>query len=103
MMGIGTYNANSLQVKVKLMWLSDVCMLLKGTVKITRAGAVAAARQADKRNKQVIFKKFRPFTNFIYGINNMRVGNAKDLDGVIPMYDLIEYSDSYSKTSGNLW
>ena len=55
MMGIGTYNANSLQVKVKLMWLSDVCMLLKGTVKITRAGAVAAARQADKRNKQVIF------------------------------------------------
>ena len=29
--------------------------------------------------------------------------SAKDMDVVIPMYKLLEYSDNYSKTSGNLW
>ena len=36
-------------------------------------------------------------------INNTQVDNAKDLDIVRPMYNLIEYSDNYSKTSGSLW
>ena len=36
-------------------------------------------------------------------INNTQVGNAKDIGIAIPMYNLIEYSDNYSKTSGSLW
>ena len=36
-------------------------------------------------------------------INNTQVINAKDLDVVILMYDLVEYSDNYSKASGSLW
>ena len=36
-------------------------------------------------------------------INNTQIDNAKDIDVVMPMYNLIEYSDNYSKTSGNLW
>ena len=36
-------------------------------------------------------------------INNTQVDNAKDTDVVMPMYNLIEYNDSYSKTSGRLW
>ena len=36
-------------------------------------------------------------------IYNTQVDNAKDLDAVIPMYNLIAYSDNYSKTSGTLW
>ena len=36
-------------------------------------------------------------------INNTQVDNAKGIDIVMPMYDLIEYSDNYSKTSGSLW
>ena len=36
-------------------------------------------------------------------INNMQVDNAKDIDIVIPLYNLIEYSDNYSKKSGSLW
>ena len=36
-------------------------------------------------------------------INNTQVDNAKDIDLVMPMYNLIEYSDNYSKTSGSLW
>ena len=36
-------------------------------------------------------------------INNTEIDNAKDIDTVMPMYNLIEYSNSYSKTSGSLW
>ena len=36
-------------------------------------------------------------------INNIQVDNAKDIDIVIPLYNLIEYSDNYSKKSGSLW
>ena len=36
-------------------------------------------------------------------MQNTQVDNAKDIDAVIPMYNLIEYNDNYSKTSGSLW
>ena len=36
-------------------------------------------------------------------INNAQIDNVKDIDIVMPMYNLIEYSDNYSKTSGSLW
>ena len=36
-------------------------------------------------------------------INNKQIENAKDIDIVMPVYNVIEYSDNYSKTSGNLW
>ena len=29
--------------------------------------------------------------------------NAEDLDIVMPMYNLLEYSDNYAMTSGSLW
>ena len=41
--------------------------------------------------------------DFITEINNTQVGNVKYLDFVMPTYNLIEYSDNYSKTSGSLW
>ena len=37
------------------------------------------------------------------GINNTEIDNAKDIDILMAMYNLIEYSDNYSKTSGSLW
>ena len=54
-------------------------------------------------NKRVIFKNCTTFTICISEINNTQVGNAKDIDIVMPMYNLIEYSDNYLKTSGSLW
>ena len=48
------------------------------------------------------FKNCAPFTNCISEINNTQVDNAKDIDIVMPMYNLIEYSDNYAKTSGSL-
>ena len=61
--------------------------------------------QQDKQMKEikVIFKNCAPFINCKSEINNTEIYNAKDINIVMPMYNLIEYSDSYSKTSGSLW
>ena len=53
--------------------------------------------------KKVIFKNCALFTDCISKINNTQADNAKDIDIVMPMYNVIEYSDNYSKTSGSLW
>ena len=82
---------------------ADSYILVKGTITITGAGDDAAARQADERDKGVTFKNCVPFTKCISRINNTDIDNAHDIDIVMPMYNLIEYSDNYSKTSGILW
>ena len=78
---------------------------MKGTITITRGPATAtdANKQLDESNKAVIFKYFTPFRACISKINNTQVDNAKDLDVMMSMYNLIEYSNNYSKTSRNLW
>ena len=53
--------------------------------------------------KKVIFKNCTPFTNCIRKLNNTQIDNAEYIDIVMPMYNLIEYSDNYSKTPGSLW
>ena len=58
---------------------------------------------ANNTNKKVIFKNCAPFTSCISKINNTQIDNAEYIDIVMPMYNLIEYSDNYSKTSGSLW
>ena len=82
---------------------ADSYILVKGTITITGAGDDAAARQADERNKGVTFKNCAPFTKCMSRINNKDIDNAHDIDIVMPMYNVIEYSDNYSKTSGSLW
>ena len=82
---------------------ADSYILVKGTIPITGAGDDAAARRADERNKEVTFKNCAPFTKCISIINNKDIDNAHDIDILMPMYNLIEYSDNYSKTSGILW
>ena len=82
---------------------ADSYILVKGTITITGAGDDRAARQADERNKGVTFKNCEPFTKCISRTNNTDIDNAHDIDIIMPMYNLIEYSDNYSKTSGILW
>ena len=82
---------------------ADSYILVKGTITITRAGANADARQADERDKGVTFKNCAPFTKCISRVNNTYIDNTHDIDIVMPMYNLIEYSDNYPKTSGSLW
>ena len=73
------------------------------TVLIAVNNTAAADANANNTNKKVVFENCAPFTNCISEINNTQVDNAKDIDIVMPMYNLIEYSDNYSKTSGRLW
>ena len=82
---------------------ADAYVLVKGTITITGTGDDDAAKRLDERNKGVIFKNCAPFTKCISRINNTDIDNAQDIDIVMPMYNLIEYSDNYSKTSGSLW
>ena len=103
----GTYNVNS-QIKFKTTMLnsslcdySDAYILVKGTITVNNTAAADA--DANNTNKKVIFKNCAPFTNCISEIDNRQVDNAEDIDIVMPMNNLIEYSDNYSKTSGSLW
>ena len=76
-------------------------ILVKGTV--TGAGDDTAVRREDERTKGIIFKNCPRFIKCISKINDTEVGNDQDIDIVMPMYNLIEYSDNYSKTFGSLW
>ena len=105
----GVYNANSdirfktTMLKSSLCDYSDAYILVKGRIIITGVEADAAARQTDERDKGVIFKNCAPFINCKTEINNPEIDNAKDIDMVMLMDNLIQYSDTYSKTPGSLW
>ena len=95
-------------LKSSLCDYSDAYILVKGTISVNDTAAAAAAAAAagaavNNDDKKVIFKNCAPFTNCISEINNTQVDNAKDIDIVMPMFNLIEYSDNYAKTSGSLW
>ena len=100
----GTYNTNS-QVKFKSSMLrsclcdySDAYILVSRTITVTELAA-----SEGNNNIPVVFKNCTPFTNCINEINNAEIDNTKDIDVVTAMYNLIEYSNNYSKTSGRLW
>ena len=80
---------------------SDAYILVKGNISVNNTAGANA--DANNTNKKVIFKYCAPFTDSISKINNTQVDNAKDIDTVMPMYDLIEYSNNYSKISESLW
>ena len=81
---------------------SNAYILLGGTISIIGARADDAPKRADERNKGVRFKNCAPFTDCISEINNTQINDAKDID-VMPIYNSIKYSDTYSKTSWGLW
>ena len=78
----------------------DAYILVKGNITVNNTAADGAA--ANNAAKKVIFKNCVLFTNCISKINNTRIDNAEYIDIVMPMYNLIEYSDNYSKTTGSL-
>ena len=88
-------------IKSSLCDYSDAYIHVKGTIIVNNTADAGA--DANNSNKKVIFKNCAPFTNCISEINNTDIDNAKDIDIVMPMYNLIEHSDNYSKTSGSLW
>ena len=79
----------------------DAYILVEGNITVNNTAAEGFA--ANNPAKKVIFKNCAPFTNCISKINNTQIDNAEYIDIVMPMYNLIEYSDNYSRTSGSLW
>ena len=79
---------------------SDAYIVIKGTITLTKD---ADREFIDVRNRSLVFENNAPFTNCISKINNVLIDNAEDLDVIMPVYNLIEYSKSYRKTTDSLW
>ena len=94
----GTYTSNDIKFKTTMLRsnlcdYADTYILVKGTITITGAGDDDAAKWLDERNKGVIFRNCASFTTCISRMNNTDIDNAQDINIVMPMYNLIEYSD----------
>ena len=76
---------------------SHAYILVKGN--ITVPNTAASDVNANNVGKKKKFNNCAQFTNWISEINNIQVDNANDIDIVMPMYNFIEYSVNYSKTS----
>ena len=72
---------------------SDAYILVTGSIRIT----------CGNQNTKVAFKNCAPYKNCRTEINNTFVDYADFIDILMLMYNLIEYSDNYSHTSGSLW
>ena len=98
----------------------DAYIVVKGNITVTKkiftaddfeapnntnanANATNAANDNAFSIKKLAFKNHAPFIKCISKINGVKIDNAEDLDVVMPMYNFLEYSKNYSKTTGVLW
>ena len=102
----GAYSPNE-QIRFKTtMQRSSLCdyrdayILVKGNISVNNNASAGPA--ANNTGKKVTIKNCAPFTNDISKINNTQIDNAEYIDIIMPMYNLIKYSDNYSKTPGSL-
>ena len=79
--------------------LSNAYILVSGTMAVPNTEG--AANPNNKKN--VIIQNCPSFTDCASEINNTQIDNAKDIDKVMPMYNLIEYSYNYSEIYRTLW
>ena len=101
------YNENkSIRFKTPML-RSDLCNYADAYILVNRTITVTAAAGAnnirDKKNRKLILKNNAPFVSCITRINGELIEDADDLDIVMPMYNLLEYSKNYRKTIGSLY
>ena len=98
-----TYNENksirfkTLMLRSNLCDYSDAYILVNGTI------TVAGNHQRDRQNRPLIIKNNAPFISCIRRINGELIEDVDDLDIVMPMYNLLEYSKNYRKSIGSLY
>ena len=120
------YNVNKENRIKTLMLRSDLCdfsdayIVVKGDITITKktftaddfedpnnTEANATATNTENNNafveRKLVFKNNAPFINCISKVNGVKIDNTEDLDVVMPMYNLLEYSKNCKKTTGSLW
>ena len=119
------YNVNK-EIRFKTSMLrSDLCdfsdayIIVKGNITVSKKTFTANDFEAPKNTednataantandnafgeRKLVFKSNAPFINCISKINGVKIDNAEDLDVVMPMYNLLEYSKNYRKTTGSL-
>ena len=76
----------------------DAYIVVKGIITVS-----GEEKDRGEMNRQLILKNNAPFISCISKINGALIENAEDLDIVMPMHNLLEYSKNCSKTSGSLW
>ena len=102
-----TYNENkSIRFKTSML-RSDLCdyadayILVNGTITVTAAAGANNIR--DKKNRKLILKNNAPFVSCITRINGELIEDADDLDIVMSIHNLLQYSKNYRKTIGSLY
>ena len=100
---LNTYNENKLikfktpMLRSNLFDYSEVYILVNGTITVT------GNHPRDRQNRPLILKNNAPFISCITRLNGELIEDADDLDIVMPMYNLLEYSKNYRKTIGSLY
>ena len=96
-----TYNENkSIRFKIPML-RSDLCDYLDAYILASGTIIVAGNHPRDKQDRPVILKNNAPFVSCITRINGELIKDADDLDVVMHMYNLLEYSKNYRKTTGS--
>ena len=75
---------------------SDACIVVNEIIRIRGTNNV------NTGYKKLTLKNNAPYISFITKVNNTFIDNAEDLNIVMAIYNLLEYSDNYSKKSGSL-
>ena len=107
---LDTYNENkSIRFKTPMLRsnlcdYSDAYILVKGKIMVTAPRANNGLNNIrDNKNRSLILKNNAPFVSCITRTNGELIEDADDLDIVMPMYNLLEYSKNYRKTTGSLY
>ena len=82
---------------------SDLCDYADDYILIEGIIIVGGNAPRDRQNRPVILKNNAPFISCITRVNGELIEDADDLDVVMPMYNLLEYSKNYRKTIGSLY
>ena len=98
-----TYDENKSIRSKTAMLRSDLCDYSDAYVLIEGIIRVAENAPRDRQDRPVILKNNTPFISCITRINGELIEDADDLDVVMPMYNLLEYSKNYRKTTGSLY
>ena len=100
---LDTYTENkSIRFKTPML-RSNLCDYSDAYILINGIITVAGNNPRDRQNRSVILKNNAPFVSCITRINGELIEDADDLDIVMPMYNLLEYSKNYRKAIGSLY
>ena len=82
---------------------SDLCDFSDAYIVVGGTITIEGDNNPNKRNKNLAFKNDAPFINWISKSNGVKIDNTEDLDVLMLMYNLLECSKNYRKTTGSLW